>query len=351
MVIKIGKRSVGNGEPCFVVAEMSGNHGGSLNRALKIVRAAKRAGADAIKLQTYTADTITFKSDKKDFLIPKSSPWFDYKTLWNLYNKAHTPWEWHKKIFNEAKSLKLEIFSTPFDEFAVEFLEKLNCPAYKIASSEINHVPLLEKVAKTKKPIILSTGLSELTDLTLAVNVLRDNGCKKIIILKCVSTYPAPLDEQNLRTIADIKKKFKVISGLSDHTLDSLAATTSVALGASVIEKHFNLHDKNLTVDSFFSANEISFKKMVEKIRLVEESLGKIKYNISKSSKVNLNDRRSIYVVKKINKGELITNKNIKVLRPGFGLHPKLYGKMIGLKAKINLEPGDRLTKKDIRYK
>ena len=351
MVIKIGTKSVGGGKPCFVVAEMSGNHGGDLNRAIKIVRAAKRAGADAIKLQTYTADTITFKSKKKDFLIPKSSPWFKYKTLWNLYNKAHTPWKWHKRIFEEAKSLKLEIFSTPFDESAVDFLEKLNCPAYKIASSEINHIPLIKKVAKTKKPVILSTGLSDFTDLTLAVRALRNNGCKKIIILKCVSTYPAPIDEQNLKTIVDIKKKFNVVSGLSDHTIDSLAATTSVALGASVIEKHFNLLDKNSTVDSFFSANEISFKKMVEKIRLVEKSLGEIKYDFSKSSKANLNGRRSIYVVKKIYKGELITSKNTKVIRPGFGLRPILYGKVDGLKAKINLNPGDRLTRKAVGRK
>ena len=206
MKIKIGRTYLGDGFPCFVVAEMSGNHGGKISRALKIIHSAKKAGANAIKLQTYTADSITLKSNRKDFIIPKDSPWFKKKNLWNLYKFAHTPIGWHKQLFQEAKKIKLEIFSSPIDESAVDFLEKLNCPAYKIASAEINHIPLLEKVAKTKKPIILSTGLSTYKDIKLAIKTIRSFGNNKIIVLKCTTVYPSELKEQNLLTIPDIKK-------------------------------------------------------------------------------------------------------------------------------------------------
>lgn len=348
MRIRLGKKLIGNNLPSLIVAELSGNHKGNFDRVKKLIVKAKQAGADLIKLQTYTPDTITLKSNKNDFKINKKTPWKTNKNLWDLYNKAHTPWEWHKKIFDLGKKLKIDIFSSPFDETAVDLLESFNCPAYKIASAEINHVPLLEKVAKTKKPVILSIGLASLSELKFALKVLKKNGCKKIIILHCVSSYPSPLIEQNLKTIPALKKKFKTLVGLSDHTIGTSAPIAAVTLGASLIEKHFNLDDQEKTVDSFFSLKTENFKYMIEKIREVELSLGTIDYGISKSSKKNLNSKRSIYVSKKIKKGEKITSKNIKVIRPAFGLHPKYYKKVLGKKVKRNLNFGERLKLKYI---
>ena len=249
---KIGKKFVGKNHPCLIVAELSGNHGGSFSRVKKLITQAKNSGADLVKLQTYKPDSITLNSNKKDFKIIKNTPWKKNKNLWTLYNKSFTPWSWHKAIFKFGKKIGIDIFSSPFDEEAVEMLEKLNCPAYKIASAEINHIPLIEKIAKTKKPVILSIGLGSLTDIKLALKILRKYKSKKIIILQCVSSYPSPLNEQNLKIIPLIKKKFRVISGLSDHTLGTTTAMASAALGASVIEKHFNLDDNKKTVDSFF---------------------------------------------------------------------------------------------------
>ena len=343
MNFKIGKKKLGKNCKTFIVAELSGNHNGSIRRAKKLIKLAKMAGADAVKLQTYTADTITIKSNKRDFKIKGNSPWKKYKNFWNLYKKASTPWNWHKELFKFAKKTKIEIFTSPFDESAVDFLEDLNCPAYKIASPEINHVPLLEKVAKTKKPVILSKGLAKLADIILAVKVLRNNGCKKIAILQCVSSYPAPLEDQNLKTIIDLKKKFKVMSGLSDHTENNISAITSVALGGSIVEKHFNISDNTNTVDSFFSADYEKFKNLVRNIRQTEKTIGKISYQISKSSKKHLVGRRSIYVSKNIKKGEKISLKNIKVVRPAFGLHPKYKKKILGKVLKRSLEAGSRL--------
>ena len=348
MNIKIGKYIIGKDHPCFIVAEMSGNHNKSLTRAIKIIKAAKRAGANAIKLQTYKADTITLKCKKKDFAIGKSSPWAKSKLMWNLYNNASTPWKWHKKLFHEARKNKLEIFSSPFDESAVDFLENLNCPAYKIASPEINHFPLLKKVAKTKKPVILSTGLSGLKDLKIAVTFLRNNGAKKIIILKCLTSYPSRIEELNLKTIQDIERRFKCISGFSDHTIGSIASLTAVTLGASLIEKHFTLNDNKKTVDSFFSLKEKDFLKMTQNIRRSEKSIGKVNYDISNESKKSYNLRRSIYFSKKIKKGEKITKKNIKIVRPSFSLSPKHYYKIIGMKVRKNFSIGDRIHFKDL---
>ena len=249
MEFSIGRRIVGDGHPTFIVAEMSANHGHSLEQAIEVIRAAHRAGADAIKLQTYTADTITLKSSKEDFLINKDSPWAEHKTLWDLYNQAYTPWEWHGQLFEEASSLGLEIFSSPFDHSAVDFLQQFDPPAYKIASPEITDIPLIEKVASTGKPVIISTGLANLDDIELAVNTLRDNGVNDIVLLKCTTAYPAPPDEANLLTIPDIKQRFNVLSGLSDHTLGSAVPIASVVLGASLVEKHFRLNDLDETVD------------------------------------------------------------------------------------------------------
>ena len=339
MNFKLGKLNVGDGYKSLIVAEMSGNHGGSYSRAVKILYAAKKAGADAIKLQTYTADTITLKSSNRDFLIPKNSPWHKHKNLWNLYGSAYTPWKWHKKLFIKARKIGLEIFSSPFDESAVDFLQSLNCCAYKIASSEINHIPLLEKVAKTKKPVILSTGVASEHDVNLAINILRKKNVKNIILLLCMSKYPADISDLNLKMINEFKKQYKVIVGLSDHTLGSTAATASVALGASVIEKHFSLQDKKKTVDSFFSIKEESFKSMVLKIRQVEKALKK-NFPKLRSNKVAM---RSIYISKNVNKGTKLNLQNIKIVRPGYSLHPKYFNKIIGCKVNKFLKKGERI--------
>ena len=339
MKIRIGKKIIGEGKKTFIVAELSGNHNGSLLEAKKLIRYAKIAGADAVKLQTYKADTITLKSNKKDFRISKYSPWKKYKNFWNLYRKASTPWSWHKELFRVARKNKIEIFSSPFDESAVDFLEKLNCPAYKIASPEINHIPLLEKVAKTGKPIILSLGLADYYDLKLAIQTLRRNRCKKIAVLQCVTSYPAPLSEQNLQTINDIKK-MGVLSGLSDHTIGNTSAITSVALGGSIVEKHFNLIKNVKTVDSFFSANLKSFRDLVRSIREVEKAKGVSSYKITSSAKKHLIGKRSIYISDNIQRGEKFSIKNIKIVRPNLGAHPKFFNKIIGKKSKYNLMAG-----------
>lgn len=344
MEIHIGKHTLGYGHPTFIVAEMSGNHGGSLERALEIVRAAKRSGADAIKLQTYTADTITLKCDREDFLIPAGTPWADHSTLWDLYDKAYTPWDWHEAIFHEARRLGMEVFSSPFDESAVDLLERLEAPAYKIASPEITHIPLLEKVARTGKPIIISTGIAELADIELALATLRDAGASEIIILKCTTAYPAPIEESNLRTISDMISRFGVLSGLSDHSVGTAAPIAAVALGASFIEKHFKLDDAEETVDSFFSSGEVEFTHMVHDIRMVEKALGCVSYEITPSAMPSLRGRRSLYVAAEIKAGEAFTESNIKSVRPSFGLHPKHYKEILGRRAMRDLQLGERLS-------
>ncbi len=342
--IKIGKHILGKGHPSFIVAEMSGNHGGSLQQAIDIVRAAKRTGADAIKLQTYTADTITINSNKDDFKIISDSPWAEHNTLWELYNKAYTPWEWHEAIFAEARKLDIEIFSSPFDETAVDLLEKLNAPAYKIASPEITNIPLLERVAKTGKPVIISTGISNLEDIELALSTLKNAGVKDIIVLKCTTAYPAPAEESNLNTIPDIIKRFDVLSGLSDHTMGTAAAVATIALGGSLIEKHFTLDSADETVDSFFSSGEKEFTHMVNDIRFLDKALGKVNYDITPTALPSIRGRSSLYISAPVKAGELISKSNIKSVRPSFGLHPKYYNEVLGRKAKKDLEPGDRLS-------
>lgn len=344
MQIRIGRHTLGPGHPTFIVAEMSGNHGGSLERGIAIVQAAKRAGADAIKLQTYTADTITLKCDREDFSIPAENPWANHSTLWDLYDKAHTPWEWHEAIFREARGLGLEVFSSPFDESAVDLLEQLQAPAYKIASPEITHLPLLEKVARTGKPVIISTGIATLADIELALATLRAAGAHEIVVLKCTTAYPAPPEESNLRTISDMATRFGVIPGLSDHTVGTAAAVASVALGAYFIEKHFTLDDGMETVDSFFSSGEGEFFRLVREVRLVEKALGRVSYEIAPCALQSLRGRRSLYVSAAIRAGERLTEFNIKSVRPSFGLHPKHYKDLLGRKALRDLQLGDRLS-------
>jgi pseudaminic acid synthase len=342
--LKIGNRLLGRGHPTFLVAEMSGNHGGKIHRALEILRAAKRAGADAVKLQTYTPDTITLNSSFEDFLLPSDSPWSQESNLYQLYSKAFTPWEWHLELFEEAHRQNIIIFSSPFDESAVDFLEQLGAPAYKIASPEITHIPLIRRVALTGKPVILSTGVSDLADLELAIETLRSGGVTQIIVLKCTTAYPAPLEESNLRTIPDIIERFGVLSGLSDHTMGSAGAIAAVVLGSSLIEKHFTLDDNSETVDSFFSSNEDEFQKMVRDIRSVEKSLGQVCYEITQSARNSLRGRRSLYVAAPISAGEALTTKNVKCVRPAFGLHPKYFDQILGRTVTCDLRIGDRLT-------
>lgn len=329
----------------MIIAEMSGNHDHSLSRAIKIIKEAKKSGADAIKLQTYTPDTITLNSNKKDFImnhLEKNSLWSKYKNFYQIYKKAYTPWDWHKKLFQEAKKNKILIFSSPFDETAVDFLEKLKCPAYKIASPEITHIPLIEKVAKTKKPILISTGLSKESDIVLALKTVRKFH-NKIILMKCCTSYPAINRDANLNNLIYFKKQFKVLTGYSDHTNhDSITPIIAVSLGARVIEKHFNLGDGKKTIDHFFSLNPTQFQKLVKNIRIAEEAMGLKEYKLSPSALKNFKGRRSIYVSEDVMKNEIFTNKNLKVVRPGYGRHPKMLKLYLGQKSRKSYKKGDR---------
>ena len=342
--IKIGDKEISQASPAYIIAEMSANHGGDFDKAIKILHAAKEAGADVLKLQTYRADTITLNSKKKDFLITSDNPWSVHKTFYSLYEKAFTPWEWHKDLIEEGKKIGIEVFSSPFDLSAVDFLEKLNVAAYKIASPEISDIPLIKKVGQTGKPVIISTGLADLEDIDLAVKTLRQEGCKDIIILKCTTSYPAPAKDINLRTIPDMMERFNCLVGISDHTLGIGVPVAAVTLGARVVEKHFMLNKMDHSVDGFFSLDPQEFKKMVDEIRKIEQALGKVDYSISSESKKNLFAKRSLYIVKDIKKGEVLTVENVKSIRPFFGLHPKHFETVLGKRAAHDLEKGDRLS-------
>ena len=325
---------------CFVVAELSANHDGKLSNLLKMIKNAKNAGADAVKIQAYEAEGITIDSNKKYFKLNKKSAWKEYDNLYKLYKKAQTPKTWYKKIFAYAKKQKIILFASVFDLKTVDNLEKINCPVYKIASPEIIDIPLLEKVAKTNKPIIISNGLGNYTDLKLAVRTIQKYN-NNLIVLKCTSSYPAPVKSLNLATMKDIEKKFKCISGFSDHTKGINSAIYSAAIGARVLEKHVVLKKDLKTVDSFFSIDFVEFKRMVELIRINEKSLGKISYKIPNSSKVNMHGRKSIFVTEKIKKNEKFTEKNVRSIRPYHGLHPKYYKFLLTKKSNKNLYPGD----------
>lgn len=345
--IRLKNRVIGPGEPTFIIGEMSGNHNHSFEKAKKIIDKAAEAGADAIKLQTYTADTMTIDCDNKYFQVKVNDKWKG-KTLYELYQWAYTPWDWQPKLKKYAESKGLIFFSTPFDETAVDFLEEIDVELYKVASFEINHIPLLKKIASTKKPVILSRGVSSQEDIYLAVKTLKDNGCPAVAVLHCVSSYPADPEQMNIKTIADISKRFDVISGLSDHSLTMETPIASVALGASIIEKHFTLSRKEGGPDAAFSLEPNELKELARSIRTVEKALGKISYNISEKEKENIVFRRSIFVVKDIKKGEKFDEKKIRIIRPGHGLHPKFYEEIIGKKAKRNLKKGTPLKKEDI---
>jgi pseudaminic acid synthase len=339
--ISIGSRKVGVSHRPLIIAEMSGNHNRSLDRAIKIVEAAAEAGADGIKLQTYTADTMTLPGA---FTIKDpDSPW-DGRELHELYKDACTPWEWHKPLFEKAKSIGLEYFSSPFDETAVDFLESLDVPAYKIASFENTDLPLLKKIAGTKKPVIMSTGVSTLSDVDEGVRVLRENGCNEIILLKCTSTYPASPENSNISSITHMKDTFQCHIGLSDHTLGIGVAIASVSFGARLIEKHLTISRSDGGVDSSFSMEPEELKNLVIETERAFQAIGEVHYGVQSVERKNLIYKRSIYASSAIKKGEVFTPENIRIIKPGYGLEPKYYEKILGRKAIQDIPSGTPLT-------
>jgi pseudaminic acid synthase len=336
--MKIGDFTIDKNSSVFIIAELSANHNGSLDNALATVKAAKRAGADCIKLQTYTADTITLDSDKDDFVI-KGTIW-NGKKLHTLYQEAYTPWEWHEEIYSVAKEEGLICFSSPFDKTAVDLLESLNSPAYKIASFEITDIPLIEYVASKGKPIIISTGIACQEDIELALDACHRMGNYDVALLKCTSSYPAPIDEANMCMVKDLADRYNVISGLSDHTLGNTVPVVATVFGAKIIEKHFIIDRAIGGPDASFSMNEEEFTAMVQAVREAEKAIGVVDYNLTKKQIKGRDFSRSLYIAEDIKKGELFTEKNLRSVRPGFGLHPKFYHQLVGKKAIADLEKG-----------
>jgi pseudaminic acid synthase len=326
----------------FIIAELSANHNGDIETAIKTIRAAKRAGADCIKFQTYTADTITIDSKKDDFQI-KGTIW-EGRNLYELYQEAYTPWDWHKELFRIAKEEGLICFSSPFDKTAVDFLEELDVPAYKIASFEITDIPLIEYAASKGKPIIISTGIAEQEDIELALDACRRVGNNEIALLKCTSSYPAPINEANMVMVKDLAERFNVISGLSDHTMGATVPIVATVFGAKIIEKHFILDRSIGGPDASFSMNEEEFAAMVNSVREAETAIGMVDYNLTEKQIKGKDFSRSLYVVEDIKSGDIITEKNVRSIRPGFGLHPKFLPLLINKTSPIALKKGDRLT-------
>lgn len=344
MSIIIENKKIGIDNKPFIIAEMSGNHNQSLNRALEIVEAAAASGAHALKIQTYTADTITLDVESPDFLISDEGNLWRGRKLHDLYDEAHTPWEWHKPIFDRAKELGMIAFSTPFDETAVDFLEELDVPLYKIASFENTDLPLIKKVASTGKPMIVSTGMATLAELDELVRTAKEAGCKDLVLLKCTSTYPATPENTNILTIPHMKKLFEDVQiGLSDHTMGIGVSVASVALGATVIEKHFTLNRADGGVDAAFSMEPAEMKALVEETERAWMALGRVTYGPTEKEKKSLKFRRSIYVSKDIKAGEEFTKDNIKIVRPGYGLEPKYYETILGKVANKSMAKGTPL--------
>lgn len=338
---------INNNSAVFIIAELSANHNGSIDTAIETIRAAKRAGADCIKLQTYTADTMTIASDKDDFLI-KGTIW-EGKNLYKLYQEAYTPWEWHEELMKVAKEEGLICFSSPFDKTAVDFLEDLNVPAYKIASFEITDIPLIEYVASKGKPIILSTGIAEEADIELALDACRRMGNNDIALLKCTSSYPAPINEANMCMVKDLAERYGVISGLSDHTMGATVPVVATCFGAKIIEKHFILDRSIGGPDASFSMNEEEFTAMVKAVREAESAIGVVDYTLTEKQIKGKDFCRSLYVVEDIKKGDVITKENVRSIRPGFGLHPKHYKDVLGKIVTTDTEKGSRFTKDFIK--
>ncbi len=327
----------------FIIAEMSANHNGKLENALKTIEAAKEIGANAIKLQTYTADTLTLNCNKDDFMIDGGTLW-DGKNLYELYKDAYTPWEWHKELFAYAREIGIDIFSSPFDKSAVDFLEQFNPSAYKIASFEITDYELVRYVASKKKPIIISTGIATLEEIEDVVTICKNEGNEDIVLLKCTSAYPAQLQEANLKTIPNLAQTFKVTAGFSDHTLGIVAPIAAVSLGAKVVEKHFILDKSIGGPDSDFSLDKEEFAQMVKSLRATEQLLGEVDYSMTQKKKQSRTFSRSLYVAEDIHKGEIFTEKNIRSVRPGYGMHPKHLKKFLGKKAKRDYKFAERFT-------
>lgn len=339
--IAIRGRMIGEGYPAYIIAEMSANHAGNLEYAKEIIRAAKDAGADCVKIQTYTADTLTINCDNEYFAIDNGL--WKGETLYSLYSKAYTPWEWQAQLKAEAESIGLDFFSTPFDNSAVDFLEDIGVEFYKIASFELVDIPLLQYVASKGKPIILSTGMASFDEIRDAVEAVRAQGNGSLALLKCSSAYPAVPDDMNLRTLHHMRDEFHVPVGLSDHSLGSIGAVTAVALGANIIEKHFCLGRDINNPDAAFSMEPDEFANMVKDIRTAEKALGRISYALSDSEKGSLRFRRSIFVVKDIRQGETLTQENVRCIRPGQGLKPKYYFAVLGRRAKADIKAGTPL--------
>jgi len=345
----IGKYKISEDNYPFVVAELSGNHKGSIKRALKLVDLAADCGVNAIKLQTFKPDKITLNCRSKDFYISdKLSKWRG-KYLYDLFVEAYTPWEWHKEIFQKAKERKLEFFSSPFHDEAVEFLEKLNVPCYKIASFENTHLPLIKLVSQTNKPVIISTGMATKMEISELVNELKNNGNKNFALLKCTSSYPAEVQSFNLETLLDMKKKYYCHVGLSDHSINSSIPAVAVALGARIIERHITLSVNDGAIDSFFSTDKFKFKNFVENVKASYDSIGRTFYGATKEEVPSLKERKSIYAIKNIRQNEMFTKDNIAIIRPSYGLKPKFYNKILGKKSKNKINFGKPIKKIDIK--
>ena len=338
--MKIGNKNIGLNSKPFIIAEMSGNHNQSLKRALELVEAACIAGVQALKLQTYTADTITLNVNKNDFFINDNDSLWSGSSLYDLYEKAHTPWEWHKPIMKRANELGMLCFSSPFDESAVDFLEDLNVPAYKIASFENNHLPLIKKASSTGKPIIISTGMATVSEIHEAVVAARESGCKDLILLKCTSTYPATPESSNILTIPHMRELFDCEVGLSDHTMGVGTSIAAVAHGAAVIEKHFTISRDDGGVDSTFSLEPNELELLVIETKRAFESLGKISYGIIGEEEKSKIFRRSLYIAEDMNSGDIFTKDNLRIVRPGEGLKPKYYDKVLGRKVNCDVKKG-----------
>ena len=341
--IKIGEKYVGQDEPCFIVAELSGNHNGDYNRALQIIHAAKEAGADAVKLQTYTADTITIDCDKPWFMTPGDGLWAG-RTLHDLYKEAYTPWEWHKGLMEEAGKLGMECFSSPFDPTAVDFLEEIDVPAYKIASFEINDIPLIRKIARLHKPIIFATGIAYEEDIKRALDTCKEEGNDDAVLLKCVSAYPTPYNLVNLRMMQNLRDTYDCVVGLSDHTPGGTIPVGSIALGGKMIEKHLTLDRSAGGVDDAFSMEPAEFAQMVKEVRIMEEALGDYDYHLTDKQIKERGLSRSLFIVKDVKAGEVLTEENVRSIRPGIGMHTMHYEEVLGKRASKDIEKGTPLS-------
>jgi pseudaminic acid synthase len=341
--IKIGRRKIGAGNPVYIIAEVSANHHQKFDEAVKIIQAAKDAGCDAVKLQTYTPDTITIASDREPFRVGGGTIW-DGRNLHELYGEAYTPWDWQPRLKQVANDLGLDLFSSPFDASAVDFLEEMNVPAYKLASFELVDIPLIQKMARTGKPLIMSTGMGTVEEIEEAVATARQAGASQIALLKCTSSYPAPPEEMNLRTIPELSRRFDVPVGLSDHTMGITVPVAAVALSACIIEKHLTLSRSEPGPDSAFSLEPQEFKAMVDAVRVTEKALGEVQFGVGAKEASSRIFRRSLFVVQDVKRGELLTSENVRSIRPGHGLHTRHLPEVLGHPAAHDIERGTPLS-------